>query len=187
MKSLGLWVYYLQDGHIRETIQKILCLCYIPAKDVREVFNSITCDADDSLLDLFRYIEDTWLNGIWSPESWSTFNLSIRTNNDAEGLHNLWNQRGRANSLPFYHLTDLLFREAEKIAVQEKLVRNGKLRRQRRVESVEKDRLLMELANDYKTQKITAMEMLNICAAKFHLQFSSIVDENTIDEMNEYM
>ena len=180
-----MWLDYLQDGPVRESIQKILCLGYLPAHDIDAALEFIQSEAPDSLEPLFDYIRSTWSGeGRWTPACWSVFNLQVRTNNDAEGLHNLWNRNGRSSKPPFYQVTDFLYPEAEKIALQEKLVHHGKLTRENRKATKEKDELLTTKWAEYKEKIIDAIGLVDYFAKELHFNYSYIANDNSVSDLH---
>jgi hypothetical protein len=89
-------------------IQCLMCLCYLPANKIQEVFEHLKENAPKELDQLFSYVGQNWIYGKrWSPESWSAFYVAIRTNNDAEGLHRAWNEAA-GRKLQFYRLAEFL-------------------------------------------------------------------------------
>ena len=174
----------MQDGPVRESIQKILCLGYLPAHEIGDAIEFIQSEAPDSLEPLFDYIRSTWSDEArWTPACWSVYNLQVRTNNDAEGLHNLWNRNGRSSKLPFYQLIDFLCTEAEKIALQEKLVQHGKLAREKRKATKEKDELLKTKWADYKEKIIDAIGLVDYFAKEFHFNYSYLASDNSESDL----
>ena len=82
---------------------------------------------------LVNYINNTWINSaVWSPENWSIFRKSVRTNNDVEGWHQRLNHNARRATLPLYLLIDLLYQESCLVSVQVRLLSDNKLKRQQR-------------------------------------------------------
>ena len=103
----------------------------VPPEHIIETFSVITEDLTDPNILLFvEYIRLTWLqHSVWSIEDISVFKESIRTNNDVEGWHRRLNCRARRGRLPFYLLTELLYKEARSIHLQVVLVSEGRLTR----------------------------------------------------------
>ncbi len=63
-----------------------MSLHLLPSTIIRK-YSKVKEKINIDLLDkFFIYIDNTWMQpGIWSPEEWSIFFQTIRTNNDAEG------------------------------------------------------------------------------------------------------
>lgn len=156
-------------GSQRDTIQKILCLPYLPYTAISHVFNDLRSTSDPALFPLFDYSSRNWVNGnFWKPECWSVYQKAIRTNNDAEGLHNLWNQRTRAVKIKFYPLTEILFKIAEQVPLDAKLLSHGKMKREQRASSREKDRILFALWERFNDDQLTATQLLDHLVTELH-------------------
>ena len=84
--SLGLRVPYLTSGAIHSYIKKVLALSYIPAEHIKPTFEKLSLRvqlADPKIQELIAYMRKTWIeSSLWSPDTWSVFNMSVRTNND---------------------------------------------------------------------------------------------------------
>ena len=99
---------FYNNTAIRTVIDKVLVIPYMPAEDIQTTFNSIRLESDAELASLFDYIDSTWITSYqWRPSTWSVFRVEIRTNNDAEGQHTLWN-KGKGKQ-PFYAFTEYFF------------------------------------------------------------------------------
>ena len=111
VKELGLSSTYSKKGEnpFRDFIHKLMCLSYLPHNKIPNVFKTLKRTAPPQAEQLVQYFESNWVKStLWTPKHWSCFMLVVRTNNDAEGLHNLWNKIGKSAKLPFYKLTDVL-------------------------------------------------------------------------------
>lgn len=118
VKELGFSPDYSRKGEnpIRDYIQKLMCLCYLPGRKIKNAFYHLKGSAPEELAPMVDYMETNWIESkVWTPENWSCFMLFVRSNNDQEGLHNLWNKIGKAAKLPFYRLTEVLHEIAEEI------------------------------------------------------------------------
>ena len=111
-------MYYLRKKDpIRDIIERLLCLPYLPSDRIAPVFAHIRNLAPVDVPELnqfFDYIDRTWINGQWDPSSWSVYNKAIRTNNDCKGLHNRWNKRGKGRK-SYYWILSILAKEANRI------------------------------------------------------------------------
>ncbi|XP_053390676.1 uncharacterized protein LOC123565429 [Mercenaria mercenaria] len=87
VQNLGLTGAYMQDEGTHWFIRKILALPLIPAEHAAPAFEHIQRKGTPPLQPLLEYVQSTWFNGFWSPEEWSVYGQSIRTNNDCEGWH----------------------------------------------------------------------------------------------------
>ena len=167
----------LTTGHIRNQIEQLLRLPLLPAEVITEVFQHLREKADEKLDALFQYINFTWITSTqWCPTSWSVYGMMIRTNNDAEGQHHKWNAEVKGKS-SFYALTDQLERIALNISFQADLVKHGKYKRDRRANSLEKDKTLCDLWHRYEDKKLTPLELLNELVANIRLHVSTAAED----------
>ena len=157
-----MWILYQNDEEIQKTVKQLFCLPYLPYDKIEEVINELRRTAREELEPLFNYIDSTWINGSqWTPQSWSVFDMvDIRTNNDAEGLHNTWNQSGRPR-MNFYLLTKLLYNVAREMPVRMTMVAHNKLTREKRCATRTKDETLRTHWNTYKKREISVKEMFD--------------------------
>ena len=107
-----------------------MALCFIPAHHIPALFGQLQGEAStESIRSLMDYMRKTWIvSTVWPPSAWSVYGLSIRTNNDVEGWHNILNKRGRPH-MPFYMLITLLHDEERVVHLQVQLVNEEKLKR----------------------------------------------------------
>ena len=88
-QKLGLQEPHGSNENVKKFIRKILALKYLPHEHIIPAFE-ILCNEvshQPTLTELCDYIKYTWIEGNWSPEDWSVFNMYVRTNNDTEGWH----------------------------------------------------------------------------------------------------
>ena len=87
LQSLGLATEYLQHGGTYTLCRKLLCLPYLPAEHVEEVFDAMEdVNCAPHIQPVFDYMRSTWLESdLWTVECWSVFGQTHRTNNDLEG------------------------------------------------------------------------------------------------------
>ena len=75
-----------------------------PAQHIEPMFRRLQDEAmTEPLIQFADYVNRTWMScaqTIRTPDSWSVYRLSIRTNNDIEGWHNRLKSRGSAH-MPF--------------------------------------------------------------------------------------
>lgn len=69
-----------------------MALPFLPPEHIRPAFSELNDQATeygiDSLLELTSYINSTWISSsLWTPENWSAFRETVRTNNDVEGKY----------------------------------------------------------------------------------------------------
>ena len=87
---------YTADRPTYTAIRHALALPFIPEESIPAILNRIRSDVrSDRLISLFNYIEETWLNGQFPPNSWCVYGRSVRTNNDVEGWHRRLNHRAQ--------------------------------------------------------------------------------------------
>ena len=86
------------------------------------------------------YIEQNWIKSqLWPPKNWTVFNKKIRTNNDCEGLHHLWNLIFCQNSISFYCLLCKLYLVCIGVPLQVTLIANNKLKRKQKSVDVKRN------------------------------------------------
>ncbi|KAG0717810.1 hypothetical protein GWK47_053698 [Chionoecetes opilio] len=107
---------------------------------------------------------NTWIDSsMWSPDTWSVFNMSVRTNNDVEGWHRRLNSRSRANE-HLYKLIELLYTEASLVPVQVQLVKERKLKRYQKKHFKNMQGRLFTLWDHYINKEIKASQLLAACS-----------------------
>ena len=121
--------------------KKVLALHLLPYKKIPNTFKALEkeqinigkhlrSDERRLLKRFFSYVTRQWIKSkCWGPKKWSVFNQAIRTNNDAEGWHNRIYSKAK-KELNFYELVELLFKEADLINLQAKLLCQQKMMRQ---------------------------------------------------------
>ena len=80
---------YNADPSFRNRVRSLTALVFLPPEDVQRLFNSMKTLVrnDDQLSDVYRYFEETWLEG-FGVELISQYEEMFRTNNCAEAFHN---------------------------------------------------------------------------------------------------
>lgn len=86
--------------------------------------------------------------------------LYVKTNNDLEGLHNLWNKIGKAAKLPFYKLTDVLLDIAKEVTLVSSMLCYEKLKRRVKKSTKMKNSILFELWEEYQLNETYSLELL---------------------------
>ena len=77
----------LQRRVRRGPIRKLLAIPFLPVRDIPRAFEKLSdrVKASEPLRAVFKYVNDQWLeSSVWSPEQWSVYRQSVRTNNDTE-------------------------------------------------------------------------------------------------------
>lgn len=146
---------------IRQTIRRLMALCYLPGSAIPGIFHKLKEQNQDPELDaFFIYLEKNWITSrMFPPKNWSVYKTAIRTNNDAEGYHNRLNRRGREN-MSIYLLIPFLFSEAEFCETQLMLISSNKLQKRRRKNSRETDAKLYKLWGKFQSGRTTSWKML---------------------------
>ena len=147
-------------------LRQIMALPMLPPEHIIETFNVITEDLTDPNVLLFvEYIHSKWLqHSVWSIEDISVFKQSICMNNDVEGWHRRLNCRARRGRLPFYLLTELLYKEAHSIHIQVVLVSEGCLTRYTRKRYSDINEKLNKYWHRYEVGTVTNAKLLRRCA-----------------------
>lgn len=97
------WYFYPQEKPIKESIQILLAIPFVPLVDVEEAFDLIYDEVHDDCITLADYVEKTYVRGTpargrrrataprFSPQKWNVYQQVIdrsqRTNNVVEGWH----------------------------------------------------------------------------------------------------
>ena len=151
--------------HPTSTSRKILALPLLPEEHVAPVFDALEGKArTPQLVEFTAYVRATWLdNQMWPPASWSAFGQSIRTNNDVEGWHHAFNQRGR-QQMPMYQLVQLLHEEAIAVPLVVRLVSEHKVRRHQTKHYTDLHGKMSLVWHRYRAAELTPMQCLKQCA-----------------------
>jgi len=92
--------------------------------------------------------------------SWSSFQSSVRTNNDVEGWHNRLNRQTRSGKLDLYQLAMVLHKEAEYVDVQAVLVSEDLLRRYQKRRYADVQGRLNDYWEQYSAGELTTSQLL---------------------------
>ncbi|KAL3863254.1 hypothetical protein ACJMK2_005019 [Sinanodonta woodiana] len=77
-----------------------------------------------------KYVEITWItNPTCLSSTWSVFQRAIRTNNDVKSWHNRLNRSAIKSKVALYLVVTLLYKVANALPSQLKMVSEGKLKR----------------------------------------------------------
>ena len=165
VQAVGLQSSYLQVPGVHQLCKQLLGLPFIPADHIRPVFEKLQERATTAKLqELTDYIEQTWLeSNMWTPETWSVFGQSVRTNNDVEGWHHRLNAKAKKSNLPFYSLLQLLHDEAKIININLHLINENRLRRHQRTKYRELQSKIFQAWDDYAAKKLTVSQLLETC------------------------
>ena len=89
VQELGLVIAYQTNDAAHKFIRRIMALPFFPREHIPQMFMEVhDLGMFQALRSLVEYVQATWLEStVWSPDRWSIFNQSVRTNNDVEGWH----------------------------------------------------------------------------------------------------
>ena len=118
-------------------------------------------DTYDGLLD---YMQNTWIDStLWTPDRWSVFYRTVRTNNDVDGWHHRrLNQNPQKDQLPLYVMIQLLFQEATTVNLQ--MRRRDKIRRRQSKKYRDLQGKIMKYWEQYAGGQKTPNSLLRSCA-----------------------
>lgn len=155
VRDIGLYQEFVRPGPIKTAIDHLILMPLLPATKIKGVFEHFKLTASNlkSLSPLINYVERNWVSGTcWVPEKWSFFNLQVRTNNDAEGKHRFWNNRGKGAKLPFYQLADHLYEITTDVPLVAELLTHEKITRRKKKTQDQKNSMIYRLWDDYNNQ-----------------------------------
>jgi hypothetical protein len=166
IQGIGLQSHYMQDIGIHRLCKQLLGLPFLPAEHIRAVFSKLQDrSVTEDLQQLTDYIEINWIDStIWTPEAWSVFGQSIRTNNDVEGWHHRLNAKAKKGNLPFYMLLGLLWEETELLDINLCLISEYRLKRHQRTKYKELQSTIFEAWDNYSKGKMSVTHLLDTCA-----------------------
>ncbi|XP_046543325.1 uncharacterized protein LOC124253565 [Haliotis rubra] len=111
----------MEDDDIHKFMRKLMSLLFLPAADVTRLFHKISdrVPTHGKLRQLMDYFESQWIShSIFTPRTWSVFNIAVRTNNCVEGWHRRINNKVGEQSLGLYRLMPELHHEASLLSRQ---------------------------------------------------------------------
>jgi len=120
-----------------------------------------TVPLTEGLSQLVDYVQHQWPEGWFSPENWSVYMKTVRTN-DTEGYHRKLN--ANKHKMPFYLLLQKLRDEATDVVITATLVSDRKVKRlQRRKYRIIESRLFTAW-DRYVNGELSTMCLLSDCA-----------------------
>ena len=185
-RKMGLIAAYRKKGPIRETIQRLLCLPYLPASKIQEVFNHLRNKSSPQLKKLFEYMERNWIkNASWTIKNWSVYKRAIRTNNHCEGLHNRWNKKskGRKN---IYWILACLVKEAKRIDMTATLLCHGLMKQEVKRNTKMIQGKLFELWKNYEKKHFNSLTLLVDSVSLLKSNFPNLDSLGPIEEKDVY-
>lgn len=92
---------YSKRGPEYRLIRSLMALPFLPSADIKPALDRLAARATSpELTRLVNYIDNTWVSStVWQPRTWSIYQLSIRTNNDVEGMLFLFHVLSITNKL----------------------------------------------------------------------------------------
>ncbi|XP_078343061.1 uncharacterized protein LOC144628821 [Oculina patagonica] len=167
IQDLGLQASYQSDDGTFKYLRKIMALPFLPASEIPAMFTRLKVEATTEPLQKFvEYVDNTWIQSTtWPPSCWSVYKKQIRTNNDVEGWHNGLNRRasGRAQ-MPLYMLIHLLHKEACLVALQIRLVSEGKLTKLQKKKYRSVQAKILSYWEQYANHQRSAVQLLKACS-----------------------
>ena len=166
IQGVGMQAHYMQDVGVHRLCKQLLGLPFLPAQHVRAVFEKLKERAStDNLQQLADYVEINWIEStVWSPEAWSVFGQSIRTNNDVEGWHHRLNAKAKKANLPFYMLLGLLWEETDMVDINLRLITEHRLKRHQRTKYRDLQATIFEAWEKYSEGNMTVTQLLETCS-----------------------
>ncbi|XP_046579344.1 uncharacterized protein LOC124286932 [Haliotis rubra] len=162
VQNLGLATAYDEDVGTHRFIKKLMGLQFLDSAHIEPAFMKVKQQAvTQNLIALCEYFESTWIrSSVWTITNWSVFGTAIRTDNDLESWHRRLNQLSGRRCLPFYRLLPLLFREADLLPLQIRLVTDGQLDRRQHAGQRAKADNFFRLWDDFQATTIIVSQLL---------------------------
>ncbi|KAH3698704.1 hypothetical protein DPMN_086250 [Dreissena polymorpha] len=89
----GLATAYSAKGDKFLFLRKLMSLPYMPCEHIVPAFEQLKLQAEEvggPILNVVMYMQRTWIRGsMWTPDNWSVYRQTVRTNNDVEGRPDL--------------------------------------------------------------------------------------------------
>ena len=164
VQACGLQRHFMKDAGTYKFIKKLLALPYLPADVIAASFDELVASVTltDGLSQLVDYVRRQWIAGRFSPENWSVYMKTVRTNNDTEGYHRKLNQE--KHKMPFYLLVQKLHDEATDVVITATLVSERKVKRLQRRKYRTVEARLFTAWDRYANGELSAMRLLSECA-----------------------
>ena len=162
VQEIGLQVQYVSDLNVKIVCRQLMALIYLPMSVMVDEFKDLYyyCEADEKLMELYVYVNDTWMNNsIWSIEEICVFEEPIRSNNDVEGWHRRLNSKAR-QSIGFYSLLSLLEHEADMVQINVQYLKQGSHIRFQRAGHLKMQKTLFDLWDAYNNFELSSNELL---------------------------
>ena len=165
----GLAPEYAKRGVHHHFLRMVMALPFIPAEHSREAFASLQEHGaqygSDDIAKFMDYVNTTWFqNSVWSPDNWSVFQQTVRTNNNVEGWHHRLNVKMKHTAASIYRLIPALYDEAQTVEIQIQQVSEMALSRYQKKTYVRLHKHLFKLWNQYMDDELTTSELLKSAA-----------------------
>ncbi|XP_052275997.1 uncharacterized protein LOC127875185 [Dreissena polymorpha] len=167
VQATGLATEYATRRETYAYIRKIMCLPFLPAEHIPEVFESMVDIAPRRFDGLLSYIRSTWfVSSTWPVPCWSVFGMSIQTNNDVEGWHRRLNRR--AGIAPLMYLFIRLLSDEANVALRNvQLVTELQLTRYQRRQQKTMQGQIARLWSFYRRGEVCATALLKQMSTKY--------------------
>ena len=143
-----------------------MALPFLPHEHIPQMFMELKDFAtSQALRSLVEYVQATWLEStVWSPDRWSIFNQSVRTNNDVEGWHRRLNHNAGLAKLSMYLLINLLHQESNLVSLQVRLLSEKKLKRHQRRKFKNLQAKIFEYWSRFTAGEMNTRHLLRVCS-----------------------
>ena len=166
VQGLRLASVYKDDDATHKYIRRIMALPFLPHEHIATMFNEMKDLATSSpLQSLVEYVQTTWLEStVWSPDRWSIFHRSVRTNNDVEGWHRRLNHHAGRAKLPMYLLINLLHQESVLVSLQVRLLSDKMIKRQQRRKYRNLQAKIFKHWEEFSACQMDTRHLLRVCS-----------------------
>ncbi|KAG0712897.1 hypothetical protein GWK47_017411 [Chionoecetes opilio] len=176
----GLNTNFCKKKNTNKFLGQLLCLPFLPADKIPETFEYLQSlvfpSHPDGLHLLLEYLESTWITsrrGGWTPEQWSVFGWTVRTNIDVEGWHGNLNKlcERAGESVNVYELIEALHKECSLVTENHTLVALGELESyQKECQSLFQTNVL-HAWEAYRQEELSPKQLLDKIAEDLYISF----------------
>ena len=170
IQHAGLQTAYSHDLGVHQVCKQLLGLPFVPAVHIEPIFEVLEKAASPSerMKEVMDYVRDSWIDcNVWTPDTWSIFGQSIRTNNDVEAWHHRINTKAKKDHVPFYLLLVLLNQESDVNTINVQLISEQRLRRQQRTKYQKLQADIFDAWDRYAAGEMSASQLLDTCSNKY--------------------
>lgn len=165
---VGLRKAYGKQPAVRQYLKQLMALPNLPAEHIVAAFEElrrrypVMITRSEALEELLDYLEDNWVkNAAHPPSAWSTFQRTVRTNNDVEGWHRRINLQVK-DKPNLYLLVGILHKESSLLPLQVRLLHQQAIGRLTSKQDSSKQAKLEKLWAQY--GQMTTSSYLRQCA-----------------------